>query len=350
MPENTIHTLRDELDRAGDREIRLDEMEVYTTDIKKKIHRTPTASPYMPKRNTEEKGWYKQWAEDMGHTSPRAVTPVIRKANMFESMSQNDYKYRSDSRISRTFSNASDTGRSTPRDRSLSPRRSEKNVRIGSVTELETESSGTQEFYAHRDATHGKPLPGENSYMFCSWPYGLDANHGRRRREPSSPPPRSRSPNFWGSRTSLNRSRSPSPGAMRRTRSVPPADFGVKKEAKKDKIVSEPATPLPDYLSRLRHIKVSTVPVPVPPKFGTLMYGGRWADWAEAPVLGGPPCELCHKPITESRCIMHENFKYHCWHFQCSFCLKTLKENDFVMAMDQKPYCTNCNKRMYPKK
>lgn len=180
--------------------------------------------------------------------------------------------------------------------------------------------------------------------MFCSWPYGLDGNRYKRR-EPGSPPPRSKSPHMWGSRTSLDaRSRSPSP--VRRAQSVPPAE-GPKKIPLKQ-TVSLPSTPLPDYLANLRHIKVATVPVPVPPKFGTLTYGGRWADYAEAPAEDGPDCQLCQKPITERRCIMHQNFKYHSWHFVCSFCSKTLKENDFTMAIDQKPYCNNCHKRMYP--
>lgn len=161
-----IHTLRDELDRRGDREIRVDEVEVYTTDMKRKVHRRPTGSPYEPRRNTEQPGWYKEIAAEMGHTvSSRSNTPVLKRANLLQSSMSNDYKYRSDSRISR-FSSASDTGRSTPRDRSVSPRRSEKSVRIGSVTDLETGITRDQEFYAHRDSRQGKVSSNLNSYQY----------------------------------------------------------------------------------------------------------------------------------------------------------------------------------------
>lgn len=183
--------------------------------------------------------------------------------------------------------------------------------------------------------------------MHCSWPYGLDHMGNRRRRDGNSPPPRSKSPSRWGSTTSSIAGRSRSPSPIRRAQSVPPAE-NVRRTPTDHKTISVPSSPLPDYLSRLRHIKVSTVPVPVPPKFGTLTQGGRWPNEAEGPRDIGPPCELCHKPIVEKRFITHENCQYHCWHFTCSFCFKTLKEDDFRMAVDHKPYCTNCFKRMYP--
>jgi len=132
----------------------------------------------------------------------------------------------------------------------------------------------------------------------------------------------------------------------KRSKSVPPNEGDIVKKAIKPTTKSNPTTPLPDLMSNLRHIKVSTVPVPVPPKFGTLSFDS--ANTAQGPVVDGPPCILCHKPITEKRCINHENFQYHCWHFVCSFCFKTLKETDFMMAVDNKPYCTNCFKRMFP--
>ena len=130
----------------------------------------------------------------------------------------------------------------------------------------------------------------------------------------------------------------------KRSKSVPPNEGDIVKKAIKPTTKSNPTTPLPDLMSNLRHIKVSTVPVP--PKFGTLSFDS--ANTAQGPVVDGPPCILCHKPITEKRCINHENFQYHCWHFVCSFCFKTLKETDFMMAVDNKPYCTNCFKRMFP--
>ncbi|KAG9508786.1 hypothetical protein GZH46_02709 [Fragariocoptes setiger] len=80
------------------------------------------------------------------------------------------------------------------------------------------------------------------------------------------------------------------------------------------------------------------------PPFGSLgRRKKRHEEWV------GVPCELCHKQIDERRCMLAENMKFHCWHFSCSFCLKTLKVNDFLIAQsDQKPYCLNCHKRTFP--
>lgn len=80
------------------------------------------------------------------------------------------------------------------------------------------------------------------------------------------------------------------------------------------------------------------------PPFGTLRRRkAREEEWV------GPPCELCHKQIEERRCMLAENMKFHCWHFACSFCLKTLKPSDFLIAeADRKPYCLNCHKREFP--
>lgn len=80
------------------------------------------------------------------------------------------------------------------------------------------------------------------------------------------------------------------------------------------------------------------------PPFGTLQKRRpREEEWI------GPPCELCHKQIEERRCMLAENMKFHCWHFACSFCLKTLKPADFLIAQaDNKPYCLNCHKREFP--
>lgn len=131
----------------------------------------------------------------------------------------------------------------------------------------------------------------------------------------------------------------------RRAKSVEPT---IVKVPKQENTVSAPNSPVPDYLRRLKHIVVEQVPVPVPPRFGTLTYGGRYPNAAKDPTIDGPPCELCHKPIMEGRCIWSENQPFHCWHYFCSFCSKVLRENDFLMAEDNKPYCINCFKRMYP--
>lgn len=169
--------------------------------------------------------------------------------------------------------------------------------------------------------------------MTYSWPYGLDIISDDylydKRRPPADSPPAPRAP--------------PIP-IQRRARSVEPP---MVRNPELDILYLSSRSRLPDYMHRLRHIQVESVPVPVPPKFGTLDHGGRSANSALAPVVGGPPCELCHKAITEGRCIYAENAQYHCWHFCCSFCFKTLKSHDFVMAEDNKPYCVNCFKRMH---
>ncbi|KAK4337279.1 hypothetical protein RND71_043277 [Anisodus tanguticus] len=56
---------------------------------------------------------------------------------------------------------------------------------------------------------------------------------------------------------------------------------------------------IPKWLKDLKHIVVEQVPVPIPPRFGTLLHGRKNPDWALAPILDGPPCQLCRKPITD---------------------------------------------------
>ena len=181
-----------------------------------------------------------------------------------------------------------------------------------------------------------QPLPGRHGFMNFSWPYGLnhigDAYENPNRREPAESPPESKIPIV------------PPQPIHRRAKSVEPP------QVKKMPVItrSEGNTPIPEYLLGLRHIVVEQTPVPTPPRFGTLTYGGRYPNEAMAPYVDGPPCELCHKPITETRCIYADNGQYHVWHFYCSFCSVVLKENDFIVATDNKPYCNNCHKRMYP--
>lgn len=105
---------------------------------------------------------------------------------------------------------------------------------------------------------------------------------------------------------------------------------------------------IPPWMQDLKHIVIEQMPLPAPPRFGTLLHGRRNPDWANAAPINGPPCHLCHKPITESRCIRSEEHNFHCWHFVCSFCNKTLPEFDFTMAPDNRPYCLNCFKRYFP--
>lgn len=102
-----------------------------------------------------------------------------------------------------------------------------------------------------------------------------------------------------------------------------------------------------DQLIGLKHIIVRERDLTIPPKIGTL--GRRFANEAMPPKLLGPECQLCHRCITESKCIHGENGQFHVWHFYCSFCCAILSEKTFIVARDNKPYCANCFKRMYPK-
>lgn len=98
---------------------------------------------------------------------------------------------------------------------------------------------------------------------------------------------------------------------------------------------------------RLRHIVVDQMDHSIPPLIGTL--GRRFPNEAMAPNVDGPLCQLCHRAITETRCMFADNGQFHVWHFSCSFCLGGLSETNFAIADDNKPYCNNCLKRMYPK-
>lgn len=102
-----------------------------------------------------------------------------------------------------------------------------------------------------------------------------------------------------------------------------------------------------DQLIGLKHIIVNEGDHVIPPKIGTL--GRRFPNEAMPPRLLGPECQLCHRCITESKCIRGETGQFHVWHFYCSFCCAILSEKTFVVARDNKPYCANCFKRMYPK-
>jgi len=256
--------------------------------------------------------------------------------------------------------------------RSVSP----KHPVIGPVTEMiererkrELEALGQQEFYPHRDAQHGKPLPGRHGYMTWSWPYGLnnvaDAYEYQNLRLPWDSPPESKIPPIRESPIH-RRAKSVEPIEVKkipeRSRSTLSMNIpeisgrdrpgsGLSKAPSDHRVDStglRSGSPWGSYASGLQHIVVEQTPVPTPPRFGTLTYGGRYPNAALAPYKDGPPCELCHKPILEGRCIYAENAAYHCWHFYCSYCSKVLKENDFVMAADKKPYCVNCFKREYP--
>ena len=175
--------------------------------------------------------------------------------------------------------------------------------------------------------------------MNYSWPYGLnhigDAYENPNRREPSESPRQSKMPYVPPP---------PPPPIYRRAKSVEPPKIIRPPVLSK----SEGNTPIPDHLIGLHHIIVEDTHVPTPPRFGTLTYGGRYPNAAMAPYIDGPPCALCRKAITESRCIYGDCGQYHVWHFNCSFCSVILRENDFIVAADNKPYCHNCHKRMYP--
>ncbi|RWS31420.1 paxillin-like protein [Leptotrombidium deliense] len=208
--------------------------------------------------------------------------------------------------------------------------------------------------------------------MRTSWPYGLDDVLRKQKRQEPSADYREPPVNQWSKdnrsgrdlrstpsvedlvsyyQRFADRNRSPSPTGSRRARSAGATEVPIRRETAYPTTTqskSVPSSPIPGWMKQLKHIVVEDMHVPVPPRFGTLAPKPRYPDRAEPPPELGPPCELCHKPITETRCIITENFKYHCWHFVCSFCSKTLQENDFLMAIDNKPYCNNCFKRTYP--
>lgn len=193
-----------------------------------------------------------------------------------------------------------------------------------------------------------------NQFIGTSWPYGLDDIHKqyevKNRDNQMALPyhqypylPLVRSSGGWSDEYTP----SPSPDVTRRFRSVSPP---INEDTIHKRIVSrQTATPVAEYLRNLKHLQLDE-PVyssQVPPRFGTLLIGGRWADVAEGPHADGPPCELCKDAIEERRCFVLENAKYHCWHYVCSYCCVMLKSHDFKVAIDNHPYCSNCFKRMF---
>ncbi|RWS06645.1 paxillin-like protein [Dinothrombium tinctorium] len=350
----------------------------YNADKTVTRNRYSNRSPYTPVRSTAQKGWYKDMAKEMG--IPRSITPILKQnvsgtsRHSARPVSSSPPRSASSySPVSRPVSRPASRPTSprfyaTSPTRSVSPKR-EKSVVIGPVTEMVTK----QEYFRYRDASRGKPLPGASEFMRTSWPYGLDdmlrtftpinrgegslysrpsvedlvsyyQKYGAERGNRSPSPSRNRY-------SSLNRQRSLSPPISRRARSAGAnAEPPIERVASRPQYqtISLPSSPIPGYMKNLKHIVVEQIPVPVPPRFGTLAQGRRQPDSAEPPAEYGPQCELCHKPITEKRCIINDNCKFHCWHFVCTFCSKTLQEKDFVMAIDNKPYCNNCYKRTYP--
>ncbi|XP_015792759.1 uncharacterized protein LOC107369309 [Tetranychus urticae] len=382
-----IEEMKKELEKNGGRKITIDQYELSSTETKSLDPKTLTWTTINSSSSPE---LYKQI--DL-QSSTDGTVPIL-KQNHFkvsngninidsESMSSaspiGEIKYnRPESSLSQAISidMASNRSTSRSRDRSVSPRRSrsEKNVSIGGITEhvdeynYEKESSTNQEYYSHRDSSHGKPLPGDNGFIHSSWSHGIDHDRvsphsSRSVTSPAPPRSRSSSPSQWAivERSQTHEiKRSPTPAlstagstakstsSLVRPSSVPPFDATLITLPRYKKVISQPSSPLPDYLTKLRHIKVATVPVPVPPKFGTLTQGGRWPNEAQGPVDIGPPCELCKKPITDTRFIHHEGFLYHVEHFTCSYCFKSLRPKDFMTSSDNKPYCVNCFKREFP--
>lgn len=207
-----------------------------------------------------------------------------------------------------------------------------------------------------------QPLPGENGFMVDSSSRKLFHKQGYQSNGDSLSPNseslmqtrysvKSTSKDENNFQSSQIPSQSFSPSTMnlnRRSTSVPSSGDSMRKES----TVYETCADFqltPEYFSQLRHIKVTSIPIPmIPPKFGTLTQGGRWPNEAQAPIDVGPPCQLCKKPITESRFVNHDKVTYHCWHFTCSHCFKTLEDDDFRVDRNDKPYCHNCFKRQYP--
>lgn len=130
---------------------RYQEHKRYNSEMSRTTTRTPTRSPRMPKRSTEEKGWYKSFCDEMG--TPKNRQPYIFDANI------SDVRYRSTSSLNRPYNYdyGNDYGslnrRSSSLKRHFSPK-SEKSVEFGPITEMVEKQE--QEFYSHRDARHGK--------------------------------------------------------------------------------------------------------------------------------------------------------------------------------------------------
>lgn len=137
-----------------------------------------TSSPRMPKRSTNDEGWYRAISREMGH--PRSVTPTpmpILKHRDGRSPTPSRYLSNMSLRsscehLSRPVSPMSISRPVSPylvRNRSVSPTRSyreysyspkhERSVVIGPVTDMVTKQehhSKKQEYYRHRDAHQGK--------------------------------------------------------------------------------------------------------------------------------------------------------------------------------------------------
>ena len=280
--------------------------------------------------------------------------PVKAKAKMFDKIvasSKSDSK--SDSGLVETYERKSrpitrDNSRSNPmaiaklryRSTSSSSHRSPSNHYDNKVTYRRSESSPRrQEFFRHRDSRHGKPLPGVNQFIGSSWPNGLDQagnrdsdegiHYNRYPRPVYSPQPSSIG---WSTPAS-----SPEP----------PREMSPIKKVVVKRQEANPPSPLPDYMKNLRLMEINDPPYShvIPPKFGTLTRR-RYPNIAKDPSPHGPPCGLCYEPIDEDRCIVQEGVQYHVWHYACSYCLVTLKQNDFTIVKDNKPFCTNCYRRM----
>ncbi|XP_074596658.1 uncharacterized protein LOC141851770 [Brevipalpus obovatus] len=293
------------------------------------------------------------------HELKSSKVPVKQKAKIFDAIVA-EVRPESQPRQSRPITRSpSRNAINRLRYRSTSSHRSPSSTR--SQPQSREHSGSRQEFFRFRDSDHGKPLPGMNQFIGTSWPYGLDEIHkhydAKNRdhsgipygRYPSAYSPVTRSSGGWSEHEYTP---SPSPDVTRRFRSVSPPinEDSIQKRLAYRQNASLPSTPLPDYMRNLKNIELNETPMmsQIPPRFGTLLIGGRWADVAEGPHIDGPPCKLCHDAITERRCFVLDGDKFHCWHWVCSYCCVMLKSHDFKVALDNHPYCTNCFKRMFP--
>lgn len=129
-----------------------------------------TWSPRMPRRSTQDEGWYKEISKEMGtprSTSPRKLNVPYLDVNRAPSPIGRPLSILSRSSMdSREGSPVSSRGASPilrnrySSSRSVSPK-SNKNVVIGPVTQMvessrKREQSGRQEYYRGRDSQTGK--------------------------------------------------------------------------------------------------------------------------------------------------------------------------------------------------
>ena len=68
--------------------------------------------------------------------------------------------------------------------------------------------------------------------------------------------------------------------------------------------------------------------------------------WCHQCEINTKNCFSCGKPILTAR-ITYETRDYHEECFKCSHCQKSLENEKILCANNLKPYCTNCNDKLF---